>query len=550
MTLDPTAPLLVDALPAEAKALHAFVMREHDDRAGQLGRAWWAILCDGYQGTGGFMRNVDAVATRDGGPGSADVPRGRSRSTYLTPFRRESPEAFGARADRSAYQNHLAPVVDVYHGHFTRQRPKRESADVATLAWWKDVDGAGHDADEWMDGVTLRAQLHGWCAVLLDRDREADGPARTRATVLDPGELRDWQIGHDKRLDWARVVSEWRERDPATGAEARLVEASIWTRTEWARVRLEYAEGEWSVVARDGARHDLGRVPLAVLRWKSQLDGRALYGLSQVQGVLPLTLALFNNESEYTDHLAGANFALLAIQSDDPAALNNLVVGANGGIRYGEREAAPQFVAPDASVALQYALRSESLTAAIYTAAKMEKPGVAPTGGDVASGVAKGYEFSQTDSALADFARACEAFEFELVAIEAGWRALGDAAQVAATVATTSIAYPKRFDAARIQSDLGVQFAILDDKVRAQFPPEVVRQARLMLARGLYPEASPAVEAAITAEIDAMYARDVAAMGTASTDPVAAARAEAADAIDALPPADPADPLNTATATP
>lgn len=544
MTTDlPPLPPLAASLPVVASDLHKLVMREHPDRSGQLGRAWWQVLRDAYEGTGGFLRNVEAVATRDGGPANGDAGRaGLGRSTYLTPFRRESADAFAARADRSAYQNHIAPVIDIYHGHLVRRRAQRVSALATITAWLKDVDGRGHDMGEWIAPVALRAQLYGWVAVLVDRDANA----RTTATALDPGEVRDWQVGYDGDLDWCRLVSEWTERDPATGAAVTIVEASVWSRTEWARVRLESAgDHQWREVYRDGSLHDLGTVPIRVLRWQESISARSLYGLSQVQGVLPLVLALFNNDSELTDHLAGANFALLAINGE-PDALNNLAIGTNGGMTYPLGTNPPAFVSPDASVAMQYALNGERLIAAIYTAAKIEKPGATPTGGDVASGVAKAYDFSQTDAGLQTFARQLTRFELELVALAAAWEANGDAARVADAVAATTIAYPTRFDAAGIQSDLGAQFAVLADEMRAQLPPAVLREARLAAARGLFPEASTAVEAQFTAEIAAMYARDTAAMGTASTDPAAAAAAAADEAMDALPPAPP-DALTTAT---
>lgn len=543
MTTDAyTLPPLAASLPAVPMELHQLVLREHPERDGQLGRAWWAILRDGYQGTGGFMRSVDAVTTREGGASNGEgggyTP---GRSTYLTPFRRESTDAFTARANRSAYTNHVAPVIDVYHGHLVRRRPERVSSVESITAWWRDVDGRGHDIDEWLGGVSHRAQLFGWCAVLVDRDRDGK---RTTATALDPGELRDWQVGHDGSLDWCRIVSEWSERDPASGGEVRVIEATLWTRAEWARVRLESVSAEqWREVDRDGAEHSLGRVPVEILRWQEQLSPRTLYGLSQVQGVLPLVLALFNNDSELTDHLAGANFALLAVQSDDPDALSNLRIGTNGGMRYGTNEAPPQFVSPDASVALQYALNGERLTSAIYTAAKIEKPGATPTGGDAASGIAKAYDFSQTDAGLQTFARQLTRFEYQLVALVAAWESLGDASKVAAATAATTITYPVRFDAAGIQSDLGAQFAVLADTMRSQLPPALVREARLAVARGILPEASPAVEAEIAAEVAAMYARDTAAL--AASDAAAEAATDVAGAVDALPFAAP-DALTTA----
>ena len=522
MATDPTPPRLVDTLPTDASALSTLLLREHDDRGGQLGARWWRILCDAYQSTGPFMRSVDAVNTRAGGPGNYDTGvtgTGTARETYLTPFRRESPEAFAARANRSAYTNHVAPVIDVYHGHFVRRRPERTTTDAAIAAWHADADGQGHDVGEWIAGVALRAQLNGWCAVLIDRPDSADPTVarRTAAATLDPGEVRDWQVGLDGRLDWVRIVSEWEETDPATGEEVEYLEASLWTRTEWARVRMVERNEQWEEVERAGGAHDLGRVPVAILRWQEQLTPRARYGLSQVQGVVSLALALYQNESELADHLANCNFSPLAVQSDDPNALANLVIGANNGLRYGTNEAAPSFISPGADVAMQYALRSEQLRAAIYTAAKMEPPGAKATGGDAASGIAKAYDFSQTDAGLQTFARQVERFEYECAAIVAAWAYPGDAAKVAAAVAATKVAYPQRFDAAGIRDDLGAMFAALDDKVRPQMPPAVLREARAGIARGLFPEATADVEAAFLAEIAAMYEREI--VGAESTKP-------------------------------
>jgi len=539
MTIDPTTPaLLFTALPRDSKRLSEFLLSEHEDRESELGCAWWRIVRESYEGTGGFARSVAAVSSRDGGRGryeAGSVGVGRGRRTYLTPFRRESPESFTARADRSAYQNHVAPVIDVYHGHLVRRQPKRTSTADLITGWWPDVDGAGHDIGEWIAGVALRAQLYGWCAALVDRPDTTDASAvRTTVTALDPSEVRDWQVGLDGRLDWVRLVSEWEDCDPATGEEVEYLEATIWTRTEWARVTMvEGEDNQYVEVSRNGATHSLGSVPLRILRWQEQVYSRSLYGLSQVQGVVPLALALFGNESELTDHLANANFSILAVQSDDPGALANLAIGTNNGVRYGTQEAAPTFVSPGSDVALQYALRSETLRAAIYTAAKMEPPGAKASGGDAASGIAKAYDFSQTEAGLQTFARQLTRFEYELVGLVAAWDALGDAAKVADVVAATTIVYPTRYDAAGIQNDLGAMFAALDDKVRPQMPPAVVRDARLGVARGLFPEASAAAEADVAAQVDAMYAADLVALEP--VDHAAAAAMNVADAVAALP---------------
>lgn len=552
MTIDPTVPLLVDMLPRDSRELYKALTRANDDRDEGLGCDWWRILRDAYQGTGGFARSVASVSTRYGGTGNTDLgwtaATGFARDTYLTPFSRESARNFNARAARSAYQNHVAPVVDVYHGHLVRRAPRRESTSPVVAEWWTDVDGAGHDIGEWVASAALRAQLYGWCAVLVDRPDVADGPVRTTVTALEPEELYDWQIGRDGRFDWVRIVSEICETDPATGVEVEYLEASIWTRAEWARVRMVEREGEgesYDEVSRTGGRHGLGHVPVRVLRWQEQLDRGELYGLSQVQGVLPLTLALFGNESELADHLASSNFALLAFNGTAEEAAG-VVLGSSNGITYAEGRNAPSFISPGSEVAMQYTLRSEQLVAAIYTAAKVERPGAQQTPGDAASGIARAYDFAQTDAVLQTFARQLARFEYELVETVAAWDALGSAEKVAAAKAATTIVYPTRYDAAGIRDDLGAMFAALDDKVRAQLPPTVIREARMGIARGLFPEASPAVEASTAAEVEGMYLADVAAMGAAHPDPAVGGAAAAADAMAALPLAD-AGALTTAT---
>lgn len=531
---DPTARLLYERLPANVETLRKLLREEHDAREGELGCRWWEIARDAYQGTGGFARSMRAASTIEAIPGNAESPKINRRSTYLTRFTRESNESFAARADRSAYDNHVAPVIDVYHGHLARRRPKRTAPEGGPVAtWWKDVSGTGCDADEWMSTTMQRAQLYGWCAALVDRPDDADAMRPgTRVCRLDPEEVLDWQMGRDGALTWIRLGSCWEDEDPATGEELEVEEYTIWTREEWARVRLERVEtegrkGDWYVALSTGARHDLGRVPVAILRWQDPLESHCLYGLSQVYGVTMLALGLFNNESEYTHHLANVNFALLAVQSEDKAVFANMALGVNNGMRYDPGTNAPQFIAPPSDVAVQYALRSEQLIRSIYTAAKVQRPSADASGGDAASGVAKAYDFAQTDAVLQSFVRQLQRFEYDLADIVARWDRPGQPVDLTGV----SIEYPTRFDARGIQEDLGAHFAVLDDKVRAQFPPEVLRQARLAIARMLLPEASDDVMGNVTAQIDAMYERDVEA--TAS----AASAQHVGAAIDALPPA-------------
>lgn len=529
-------PLLIERMATHDPRKLRDALAKYNDTATDAAR-YWQIERDAYEGTGGFACSVRAATTSARASGDFDGGSlAVGRSTYLTRFSRESVAHFTARADRSAYTNHIAPIIDTYHGHLARRRPKRETTDAATKLWLADVDGHGHEMGEWLSPVMQRAQLFGWRAVLVDRTGDlADGTLRTVVRDLEPEEVRDWQVGADGSLDWVRLGSTWCERDPATGADTVVEAFTTWTRTEWAKVRFVRpadAADQWTVDLAIGESHDLGRVPVAVLRWQPSVKPRQIYGVSQIAAVLPLALALFNNESEYTDHLANQNFAFLAIQGT-ATDLADLKLGTNDGMAYPVGSAAPQYIAPPSDVAMQYALRAEQLVRSIYAAARLERPSAEASGGDAASGVAKAYEFAATDAALQSFARALTAFEYELIDLVARWA--GDTEGRA--VAATKIEWPQRFDARGIADDLGALFAVLDEKVRPLMPPTAIRMAVAGIVATVFPEATAEDVAAYTAEIEAT---------PDTADPGAAADAAVNDALGALPAAAPGD----LTATP
>lgn len=524
------------AMSANVDTLRAALAERHDCADGDFGAKWWQLVTDAYEGSGGFRAAVRAASIGDAwGEGSYDSSwwtRG-SRKSYLQQFVRESMQEYQRRSASSTYRNLVAPIVDTYHAHLTARPAKRESTIPAVASWWASCDAAGHDVGEWMARGILRAQLFGWCVAVFDRDR-GDVPraqAKTRAAWLDPEAVVDWSISEDGQLDWLRTVSCEESEDPILDEDIERETYTVWTRTEWATVTFECSEGKPPrVAAIDGAVHGLGRVPAAVLRFREHLDADALYGLSQVSDVIPLCLSLFNVESQLTHHLAAAVFAILALQDDGTDRYANLKLGTNNGLVYPQGSAAPQFVAPPDSVSLQLAVRADQLVDAIYQAARIERPKASAQGGDVASGIARSYDFQQTEAVLRGFAQRVTAFEHECAAIVALWDAApvsDPAAVVTATAAATTIAYPERYDVAGLQDELAAQFAALTKDVRDQLPPTAIAHARTVIALGLNPQATADTERAIRDEVDAMRLRDASA----------SVAADHAAAIAALPPA-------------
>lgn len=523
--------MLADTLRSLAPdALRALVDRTHEECSGHLGESWWRLVREAYEHGASFRAPLTPDTTTEGEASYASSLY-TSRETYLQRFPREHWQVFQRRVRSSTYENHVSPVVDIYHGHLTRRPPQRTSSSEAVSAWWQNADARGRDVQTFIEDGLKRAQLFGWAACLFDRARGdgARGDVRTVAQWIAPEEVRDWQIAPDGSLDWIRIVSERCERDPVTDAEVEVYDCTVWTRTEWARVVLREAGERYEVAMVDGAEHGLGRVPVAVLRWQPTL-AQGLYGLSQVGDVVPLVLALFNRRSELTHHLRSAVFALLCVQSDDPDVFAKLKLGTNNGVRYATGTNAPSFIAPPADVAATLRDECESLKAAIYVAAKVERPKADASGGDAASGIARAYDFAATEAALLGAVRQLESWEYEAAAIVALWDAapVGDPGRVTAdTVAATSIAYPRAFDAAGLARDIAAAFDLLDPVRVEQMLPHTRRAARVRIARALEPDATPADEAEIALEAETLYQRERSTLDAATAPAMPGAYQEA-----------------------
>lgn len=505
-------------LPIEA--LKKLVEREHEDLSGPFGCSWWELVRTSYEHGEGFRASLTPDDTTQGEASYATSPALRSRTSYLRRFPREHIDTYNRRIASSTYENHVAPIVDVYNGHLTRRPPQRSTTVAAVSAWWERADAAGRDVQTFVEDGLKRAQLYGWSACLFDRPAGefARAEVSTVGQWLEPEEVLDWQHGRDGALDWVRLGTERCEREPVTGAKAEVYDYTIWTRTEWARVVLREAGERYTVDLVDGAEHGLGRVPIAVLYWQRPLS-RCLYGISQVNDVVPLNLALFNRRSELTHHLRSAVFALLCVNSDDDKVFQSLKVGTNNGLRYAVGTDAPSFIAPPADVAATLANECDGLKSSIYEAAKIERPRASASGGDVASGVARAYDFAATEAALLSAVTNLTTWEYEAAAIVALWDAapVADAgAVVTRTTAETTIAYPASFDAAGLARDLGAALDALDPTRVEQMLPSTRRTARVRLARALAPDATPDEAKAIEDEADTLYRAELAALNAAA----------------------------------
>ena len=530
----------------------ALLRARHEDYTGDLGRDWWKLVRDAYEGSGGFRTAVRYAGQTWWGEGSYElgrlpVPQADLAASYLARYPRERVDQFARRVVVSTYTNFVAPVVEEYAGHFWRRQPQRETTDPEVTRFWADADGQGTGIDDWMAHGTHHAQLYGWAAALVDREA-GDGvaPAGTVATYarwLEPEELADWQLAADGTFEWARLVATTEERDPFSGERTVRETYTTWTRDEFWRVDLVQQDGTWSVEQDHGrVDHSLGRVPLAVLYWRAPASAATLYGGSQVDGIASTSVELFNLRSELREWERGQNFAVFYVQSQDRDALNTIKLGVHNGIVVEPGMVPPGFAAPPAETGLHLMARIAGCVESIFDESNLERPNAVQT--RQASGVARSYTFSKAGAVLQRLARHCEAFEADLLGLVALWAdedpaALRDASR---------IAYPESFDLDDLQTTLETQLTALANA--DGLTPEVLRAARLRIGRALNPQATPAEDERLGAEVERRYQAEALAFEARFPEGASAAPATPVDVaaqhaatVASLPAAAPGTPV-------
>lgn len=514
---------------------------------GPLGAAHWRFMGDAIDGAGGFLAGLpDREVYAHGREGSTYAASGYTvarGSTYLVQFPRETEEAFAARVKATTYDNHVAPVARTYSGQLWQTPPTRETTIPAVQAFWRDPDAGLADVDGWMRDGSERALRCGWCACLIDRPegvRPAGSPG-TRGRWLECEELADWQCDESGAFQWVKLRSETCERDPLTGEESERETVTIWTPATWRRLDLRKVSGQWAIDDDSGDMpHDLGRVPVAVLRWVALSDADDLLSPSPLMGSAAAALELFNVRSEMRSIERGCVFPILTVESDDADVWAGIKPGVQNGIRYAQGTAQPAFISPDAAVTIHYAGRVEELTTRVYEAAYLERPSAQAAAPE--SGVSRAFRFRQQRALLASAARYHAAFEREVVDILARW----DGADGAEWQRATSVAYPQRFDAADSETEMALALTALE-KADA-LCPEVSDQSRRTIARALFPQLSSDARTRLDDEL-AQRAAFERAQFAARFSAQASVDAATQAAVSALPEAAPGEVVSLSAAT-
>lgn len=464
------------------------------------------FLIDAYTGGGGFQGRVKQPAVGFWGAAAEAYSTssalaawsGSTANTYLDRHPREDEAKFRARQDVAHYPNYIEPIADLRNSYLLR-KPFTHTDEPAKLAEWrKDVDGRGRGFDAIRPGVVLGASLCGWLPVLIDRppippgltaaQASEQGLDRVRVIPLTPANLLDWDV-EDETITYAKVRTTHVRKAGWRSPAITVHRYTIWTATNAEIYEVVESDGKKTAAQIGQRTHPFGEVPIAICKHKAAPDD-CVRGLPMLGQASIEARRLFNLHSEIDEHFRGQVFALLVLAKRGQDT-GEVQVGVQNGLTI-DPEAKMQhyFLAPPASVAEAYEKRIESTVREIYRMARVE---FARASAVATSGIARAYEFAQTNRAIADFAGEVARWEHHIS------RLVGRAHGIdAKELAKHKITAPDSFDV----EDLAGELKMALDAVTLSLGGTATKEMKLGLIQRLIPNIDTEKLAIIEGELD------------------------------------------------
>ena len=343
----------------------------------------YALLKDSYEGAGGFI---------DG--------------SYLIKHAREDNEKYESRKNLSYYLNYFKPCIDAHVSPIFKTLALRDYRGAGANSWAtfiEDVDFRGTKIKDLMKQAAHEAKLNGICFIVMDREQEAqprnlaelDGDRNNipYAYVVAPGRVNE--VITDKH---GRIISfEFTEQDPFN---ENINATRIFTVEGWTfKTSKGVLKGSW----------DLGCVPVIPVPSKLVEGTYNPFPASEFLSIAKTNKVIYNLCSWLNEILANQTFSILLYPS---TAEDSLVIGTNNALGYPADAAhEPNFIAPPADPANILSAQITKLQEECYRMA-----GVVNVTGvrSEQSGVAKQWDYEQTNQVLADFADILENAEKQL----------------------------------------------------------------------------------------------------------------------------------------
>ena len=468
------------------------------------------FLDDAYTGAGGF---------RDG--------------KFLVPHPREAPEKFSRRKALGYYPNYVAPVVDslidpIFRKPAAREWDGRKQEKNLFSIFMLDIDRRKTSLPKFIKRAAKIAKTHEVAFIVVDNYPEqplniADalaGRILPYAYIVKPQQVQSFECDVAGNLE--SITYNVIKKRYASGTTSEEVIRWTWTRTTWEKVE----KGETTT-----GEHSLGVVPVVPLMVKDHDPGDLLPEPSLFP-IAQTNMTIYNLCSELRELLRSQAFAILTypITSQvDREDLKGLIQGTENVLGYdGEGSNTPDFIAPPAEQAALLQAEITRLVEEIYRMSKLNSVVGVQT---KTSGVAKEWDFANTNEVLADTADNCQEAEKQMAFLFEKWTG-----QTVNYVCT----YPDDFGIADVQAELDEVTSALALNIGGKFNEEVKLKATEVYLKDLPEDRFDAVTADIKqraeTEAQADDAAAVAALEQKKADTVAAQQAQTGTGNEPTPP--------------
>lgn len=343
----------------------------------------YKLLKDSYEGMGGYL---------DG--------------SYLVKHTRESDQKYAMRRKLAYYLNYFKPCVDAHVSPIFKKMAVRDWKGPGSSLWEKfvnNVDCKGTKLKDMMKQAAKKSKINGTCFIVMDRAEnvsemtleslEQNRQNLPYAFVVEP--VRVLEVKSDK---FGRIIK-FVYVEPDAFDEDKMAERTLLPEGWELKDSKGEHKGAWN----------LGVVPVIPVPSKVDDDPFNPLPASEFISIAMTNKVIYNKCSWLTDILVNQTFSILVYPSTSEDALE---IGTSNALGFPpEASHEPKFIAPSPDPANQLENSVNSLQNECYRMA-----GVVNITGvrSEQSGVAKAWDFENTNQALSDFADILENVELSV----------------------------------------------------------------------------------------------------------------------------------------
>lgn len=404
----------------------------------------YKVLHDAYYGKGGF---------KHGG--------------YIERYPREGELKYLRRRKVAYYSNYLRPIIDSHVNPIFRKEPKRSwQGNSKFEQFTQNVDACGAGMNRFMKKAALIAKIYGVAFIFTDNFAELPAKLATAlkermfpySYIVAPRKVESYKVNKFGKLTSITI------REPAEDSEGNVTDG------EWLR---EWTSTGWILIGDDGetkgqGEHNLGRLPVTPL-YSNQVEKMDTLPQSEFLDISKMSISLYNRCSELDEILSGQTISIMIYPiaaNQKPDCVQEIVTGIENIIGlYASEGGAPGYISPNSAPAEMQMKQIDRLVTEMYRMARLSHTtGVQQQ----TSGIAKAYDFEQTNQNLGDFAANIEEAEEDIARVFALWENVDNL--------DYNVAYDRDFGIIDIASILADAMAALDLDIGNKFNAAVKKK--------------------------------------------------------------------------